>query len=210
MRAVFLQYRERRLETPCWMGGLKYEDHDAKNNLENERKNRPTTIESRLSSGMASGMQTRAAMAPTSGAASRSGFTGHSRNGLYTPPAVPQLFSFPHRPTTASGEREASYRSSQGSKKQLRPRPKTAGMIPGSRQTKSASDGAERLPSARKKVLQPPENGSQTERKMSAKETDGNRHADGNVDAGLPSGRNIFYTLHVKILGIKGMAREFR
>jgi hypothetical protein len=202
MRAVFMHYRERRLETPCWMGGLKYEDEGNTNNA--GKWNGTPPVESRLSSRVASGMQTRAAM--TSAPPLE---TGSSMRAVYTPPVIPQLFSFPYRPTTASGERDSSARPSSGQhgKKQLKQRPRTAGVFSRPRSSKSSADDT--LQFAKKRGFHVPESGSQTDRKMEPKQAENYGHVQGDVNASGPPGRNIFYTLHVKILGIKGMTRKY-
>jgi hypothetical protein len=188
------------------MGGLKYENDEADTSNAGKGKEIPL-VESRLSSRLASGMQTRAAMtsAPPVGSGSL------ALRAVYTPPVVPQLFSFPYRPTTASSERDSSARPSSGQhgKKQLKQRPKTAGVFSSSRPRSSKSMADDTLQFAKKKGFHIQESGSQTDRKMEPKQAGSYGHVQGDVNVSGPPGRNVFYTLHVKILGIKGMARKY-
>lgn len=212
MRSVFVRMRERRLEAPAWAGGLKYDDTSRPQSARTHKEHEAATpSQGRLSSAIASGMQTRLAMTPRRDVQVNSGGMSGIDGSRSTDRVEvgDRAMRNRNRPSTSGGFEQRSDTkggaSTERSKRTSRPITADA-RTPRSRLSlKISGQGESRRGSAmsRQSIMD-----------------FGSHHPGGATDGAHPlSARNAatallvpkktgptFHTLFVKILGIKGLA----
>ena len=210
-----MRMRERRLEAPAWAGGLKYEDDgqrpqsargDGAGGVRKEHLASATPSHGRISSAVASGAATRLAMTPRRDAQINSGTgTQCDRVEYGAGPGASTTFRNANRPNTSSaGERLVRKGSaSGGGSKILRP------MTADARTPRQQQADKERRSSTASRASIAAFGGGSVAGFLPGSLTDRPQTgASRNAALLVPKRKNgpTFHTLHVKILGIKGLA----